>query len=467
MSSLKHSTLGIIGLGVMGRSLCLNFVNHNYIVSIYDIDEKKVNDLHRESPDNIHKCKSLLELVESVSKPHIIFMMVPAGSIIDTIIENVSPFLIDGDILIDGGNSHYKTTNLRYEKLLKLGINFLGVGISGGERGALIGPSMMVGGSFNTWNIVKPLLTNISAKYKSTPCCEYMGPKGSGHFVKMVHNGIEYAIMQLISEIYDIYRKVYNYKPEEISKIFDSWKDSELNSYLIHITSVILKKKEKGKYVIDEILDTASQKGTGRWTSEAAFEFGYPTTIINASVMQRSLSSYLDTRTKLNKEYIVKNIPYSNELPSDSFKFALFVSILLSYVQGIELIKLVSSENNWNIPIVNVLQTWRKGCIIEADMLDNFNDIDKNESNHILLLSNIKTIINNSVPYLKEICTLSIYHNIPIPGLAAALNYFNSYTTGLLPSNLIQAQRDFFGSHGYQKVNSDTTSLSHTIWEDF
>ncbi len=448
----------------MGKSLTLNLIDQGFNVSIFDIDKNKIETLYKSRPNNIIGSSTIKDFVTSLSIPRSIIIMVNAGSIIDEIIDNIIEYTSKGDVIIDGGNSYFLDTIKRFKYLETKGIKFLGVGISGGEKGARIGPSLMVGGSFDGWRIVKNKLEAISAKYEGKPCCEYIGNGGAGHFVKMVHNGIEYGIMEIISEIYDYMKRVLKLNQSEMSDIYSKWNNSYLGSYLINITSSILNKKTETGYLLDDILDKASQKGTGKWTALTAFDIGYPSTIINTSVSQRSLSYYKENRIKISELYQPNHI--GKTVTIEILELTLYGTSLLTYIQGLEIIKLASDTYNWQINLGDVLKTWRAGCIIQASMLSIFERLDEHKS-HLLLNDLIYTELNKTIAAIKSMINSSINSDLPIPAISAALNYFNSYRSKVLPANLIQAQRDYFGSHGYSKKSMGENRIFHTIWEDF
>lgn len=465
MSSPKN--IGIIGLGLMGKNLSLNMIKNGVMISIYDQNKLKIEELYDQVTEKprIQKSYSISELVSSLAKPKTILMMINAGPGVDDVLEELFPLLSKGDIIIDGGNSNFQDTQRRFHKSKSENIEFVGMGVSGGAKGALYGPSLMVGGSWKAWEHIQPILYKIAAKYNNNPCCEYIGSDGAGHYVKMIHNGIEYGIMQIISELYDFMRKGKNYSNEEMSDIFAKWNDSRLNSYLLEITAKILKAKDptSGDFIVDGIRDTASQKGTGKWTAISSIELGYPGSILISSVLQRYISSDKNKRMKISQKlFFSKNLVSS--IKESEIEEAFFAGILLTYLQGLEIIKHASVEYNWNISMGNVLSTWKAGCIIRASILDLFETDDKDD----ILLANdqIVELINSVYPSLQRLLVEGIELSIPMPGLSAGFNYLTSYSNEKLPANLIQAQRDFFGSHGYQKIQDKTDSLYFSKWDE-
>lgn len=465
MSSPKN--IGIIGLGVMGKNLCLNLIKNSITSAVYDQNKLKIEELydHVIEKSRIQKSYTISELVSSLIEPKIILVMINAGPGVDDVIDKLLPLLSEGDIIIDGGNSKYQDTQRRFYKLKSMSIDFVGMGVSGGAKGALYGPSLMVGGSWKAWEHIKPILYKIAAKYNNNPCCEYIGPDGAGHYVKMIHNGIEYGVMQIISEIYDFMRKGKIYTNDEMSDIFTRWNDGRLNSYLLGITAKILKAKDpiSGEFIIDSIRDTASQKGTGKWAAISSIELGYPGSILISSVLQRFISADKYKRMKISKKFsFVKNIV--SKIQESVIEEAFFGGILLAYLQGLEIIKLASVENNWNISMDNVLSSWKAGCIIRASVLDIF---ETDAIDNLLLADDqIVELISSIYPSLQKLLIEGIKLSIPLPGLSAGFHYLSSYSEGKLPANLIQAQRDFFGSHGYKKIQDKTDTLYFSKWDE-
>jgi 6-phosphogluconate dehydrogenase len=395
--------------------------------------------------------------------------MVNAGPITDKAIESLLPYLDKGDILIDGGNTFFKDTIRRNNELAKKGILFIGAGVSGGEEGALLGPAIMPSGQPEAYEAVEPFLTAISAKVNGDPCCTYIGPNGAGHYVKMVHNGIEYGDMQLICEAYHIMRELLGLSTDELQEVFSEWNQGELDSYLIEITADIFTKKdsETGKPLVDVILDTAGQKGTGKWTSQSALDFGVPLSIITESVFSRFLSAMKEERVKASK---ILTGPAKKEFSGDKKEFielirkTLYLSKIVSYAQGFAQLKSASEEYDWNLKPGEIAMIFRGGCIIRAAFLQNIKDAyDRNpELDNLLLDSYFQSIVADYQDAARQVVSIAIQSGIPVPGLTSALSYYDSYRTAALPANLLQAQRDYFGAHTYQRVDKEGTF--HTDW---
>ncbi|MGD1821271.1 MAG: decarboxylating NADP(+)-dependent phosphogluconate dehydrogenase [Pleomorphochaeta sp.] len=469
---MKKASIGLIGLAVMGENLVLNMESKGYSVAVYNRTHKKIDDFinSRAKDKNIIPSYSIKELVDNVEKPRKIMMMVRAGEAVDKTIEALLPYLDENDIIIDGGNSNYKDTNRRMSFVNSLNVLYVGAGVSGGEEGALNGPSIMPGGNIEAWEKIRPIFQNISAKVNENEvCCNWIGPQGSGHFVKMVHNGIEYGDMELISEIYDIMRKVFNLSYPKMHSIFNKWNEKELNSYLIEITSDILNFNDADSTpLVEKILDVAGQKGTGKWTVIEALDKGVDLSLITEAVFARINSSNLKERQEAKSEY--SKISYSPILINDSIisdlYSALFVSKIISYAQGFSLIKKASDDNNWNLDLSEIALMWRGGCIIRSSFLNNISEafLENPKLNNLLLNSYFKNIILNNHKGLRNIISLAITNGVATPALSAALSYFDSYISDNLPTNLIQAQRDYFGAHTYQRNDDDSMSYIHTNW---
>lgn len=467
---MEKQQVGVVGVGVMGRSLALNFESKGFSVSIYDLSAEKVNEIL----DN-HKGKKLFgtnnieEFVQSLESPRKILLMVNAGTITDKAIESLIPYLDKGDILIDGGNSFYKDTIRRNAELAEKGLLFIGAGVSGGEEGALTGPAIMPSGQKEAYDAVGPLLTAISAKVNGDPCCTYIGPDGAGHYVKMVHNGIEYGDMQLICESYHLMKNLLGLSTNELHEVFKEWNEGELDSYLIEITADIFSKKdpETGKPLVDVILDTAGQKGTGKWTSQSALDLGIPLSIITESVFSRFLSAMKDERVKASK---ILRGPSVQEFSGNKQAFielirkTLYLSKIVSYAQGFAQYKVASVEYGWDLKPGEIAMIFRGGCIIRAAFLQNIKDAyDRNpDLDNLLLDSYFQSIVDDYQEAAREVVAVAIKAGIPVPGLASALAYYDSYRSEVLPANLLQAQRDYFGAHTYQRTDKEGTF--HTEW---
>jgi len=467
-----QSNIGLIGVGLMGENLSLNMESKGFSVSVYDIDKEKVKKFvnGRGSGKKITGTYSLEELTASLELPRKIMMMVPAGKIVDETIELLLPHLSKGDILIDGGNTHFPDTNRRVKYLESKGFLFIGTGVSGGEEGALLGPSIMPGGSKAAWQHVKPIFQAIAAKVDDgVPCCDWIGEEGAGHFVKMVHNGIEYGDMQLIGETYHIMRNMLKMTPDEMHLVFKKWNEGELKSYLIEITSEILAfKDEDGSPLVDKILDTAGQKGTGKWTAITSLDLAVPLTLITESVYSRILSSMKDKRVTASKLFPRKRIGFKENKKgfiSDLGK-ALYAAKILSYTQGYELLKSAANEFKWNINYGGIALMWRGGCIIRSAFLGKIKEaFDKNpELSNLLLDPFFTEKISATQNSLRKVVSTAINNGIPVPALSSGLAYFDGYRSEFLPANLLQAQRDYFGAHQYERIDKPRGKFFHTNW---
>lgn len=467
---MQKSDIGLVGLAVMGENLCLNMESKGFSVSVYNRTPRKTRDFikGRASGKNISGHTDLSDFVYSLKKPRKIMLMVKAGRAVDDFIKLLIPLLDRGDIIIDGGNSHYPDSNRRTAYLEEKGFLFIGSGVSGGEEGALLGPSIMPGGSSDAWQHVRDIFKKISAVVSGEPCCEWIGPQGSGHFVKMVHNGIEYGDMQLICEAYHLF-KTAGFTTDEIQAIFKEWNNGVLDSYLIEITADILAyKDEDGQHIVDKILDTAGQKGTGKWTSVSALDVGAPLTLISEAVFSRILSSMKDERVEASK-VLCGPIP---KFDGDKKEFAkqieqaLYASKIVSYAQGYDLMKKASSELNWNLNFGEIAMMWRGGCIIRSAFLNNIKEAyDKNPNLSNLLLDDFfKKAIEEAQSSWRSICSYAAINGIPVPTFSSALAYFDAYRCDRLPANLLQAQRDYFGAHTYERIDKPRGEFFHTNW---
>lgn len=469
---MAKQQIGVVGVGVMGKSLALNFESKGFSVAIYDIAKKTIDALLIEHKDkNMIGTVDVQEFVHSLETPRKILLMVNAGEITDKAINSLLPYLEKGDILIDGGNTYFEDTIRRNRALAEAGINFIGAGVSGGEEGALKGPAIMPGGQKEAYEKVQDMLEEISAKVDGEPCCSYIGPDGAGHYVKMVHNGIEYGDMQLICEAYFFLKNTLNLSAEELHQTFSDWNKGELDSYLIEITANIFKKidAETGKPLVDVILDTAGQKGTGKWTSVSALDLGVPLPIITESVFARFLSAIKEERVHASKVLQGPEKPPLNVDKGDlieAVRKALYMSKICSYAQGLAQLKAASDEYKWNLDIGSITMIWRDGCIIRARFLQNIKeayDADPNMAN-LLLDQYFKEIVITYQGALRDVISIAVQHGIPVPAFSAALSYYDSYRTATLPANLLQAQRDYFGAHTYQRI--DKEGSFHTNWLD-
>lgn len=454
----------------MGKNLAFNIESRGYSISVYNRSKEKTEDMMKEAEGkNVYPAYTMEDFVASLEKPRKILLMVKAGGPTDATIEQLKPLLDKGDIVIDGGNTFFRDTQRRNDELSKLGIHFIGTGVSGGEEGALTGPSIMPGGQLEAYELVAPILKAISAKVDGDACCTYIGPDGAGHYVKMVHNGIEYGDMQLISEVYFLLKHVVGLSAEELHEVFAEWNKGELDSYLIEITADIFKKydEETGKPMVDVILDKAGQKGTGKWTSQSALDLGVPLPIITESVFARYISSLKDERTaasKLLSGPTISAFDGDKAVYIESVRKALYMSKICSYAQGFAQMKAASEEYNWNLSYGEIAMIFRGGCIIRAQFLQKIKDAFDRDANlnNLLLDPYFQNIVEGYQGALREVVSSAVLNGIPVPGLSAALSYFDSYRTETLPANLIQAQRDYFGAHTYQRVDKEGTF--HTEW---
>ncbi len=468
---MNNIDIAIIGTGVMGGNLALNIANHNYSVVVYDKNsnslEKFINT--KAIGKNIISASSLQNLVEKLKTPRKIMFMVPAGKIVDELIEELIPLIDAGDILIDGGNSNFQDTNRRTDYLSEKGILFIGTGVSGGEEGALKGPSIMPGGNIKAWEEVKPIFTAIAAKTEDgTACCDWVGESGAGHYVKMVHNGIEYGDMQLICETYQIMKDLLNLSYDEMYAVFKDWNEGELQSYLIEITRDILNFKENGKPIIENILDTAGQKGTGKWTVISALDLGIPLTLISESVFARALSSQKEERVKAAKILSGPEIVFNGDKTQfiEDLEKALYASKIVSYAQGFVLMKAAAKEYGWNLNYGGIALMWRGGCIIRSSFLGKIKEAFEIEPDldNLLLSNYFKNKIEEYQAAWRRVVSTAINNGIWIPAFSAALTYFDGYRNLRLPANLLQAQRDYFGAHSYERVDRPRGEFFHTNW---
>ncbi|MBA2870032.1 6-phosphogluconate dehydrogenase [Anoxybacillus calidus] len=467
---MAKQQIGVIGLAVMGKNLALNIESRGYSVAVYNRSREKTDEFLKEAEGkNIVGTYSIEEFVNALEKPRKILLMVKAGAPTDATIEQLKPYLEKGDILIDGGNTYFKDTQRRNKELAELGIHFIGTGVSGGEEGALKGPSIMPGGQKEAHELVRPIFEAIAAKVDGEPCTTYIGPDGAGHYVKMVHNGIEYGDMQLIAEAYFLLKHVLSLSAQELHEVFAEWNKGELNSYLIEITADIFTKvdEETGKPLVDVILDKAGQKGTGKWTSQSALDLGVPLPLITESVFARFISAMKDERVKASKLLsgpAVKPFEGDREHFIEAVRRALYMSKICSYAQGFAQMKAASDEYNWNLQYGNIAMIFRGGCIIRAQFLQKIKEAyDRDpELPNLLLDPYFKEIVENYQQALREIISVAVMRGIPVPAFSSALAYYDSYRMETLPANLIQAQRDYFGAHTYERV--DKEGIFHTEW---
>jgi len=471
----KKADIAVVGLAVMGENLVLNMESKGFNVAVFNRTVAKVEKFvtGRGKNKNIIGCNSIEDLCNNLARPRKVMLMVKAGAPVDAFIEQVLPYLEKGDIIIDGGNSHFPDSIRRTKYLEEKGILFIGTGVSGGEEGALLGPSIMPGGNPDAWDSVKPIFQAISAKVDDgSPCCEWVGNDGAGHYVKMVHNGIEYGDMQMICEAYSLMKNLLKMSAEEMAEIFTEWNKEELDSYLIEITSEILAKKdeETGKPVVDIILDTAGQKGTGKWTSQSALDLGMPTMTIAEAVFARCLSAIKDERVAASK--ILKGPENLSKIDKQEFisniRKALFASKICSYAQGFQLLKAAEKNYGWNLNFGEIALMWRGGCIIRAAFLGDIkNAFDNNKSLANLLLDPFfKNIIDDCQNAWRKVISKAVESGIPVPAFSTALAYYDSYRSEVLPANLLQAQRDYFGAHTYERIDKPRKEFFHTKWTE-
>ena len=469
---MKKSDIGIIGLAVMGENLVLNMESKGFTVSVYNRTVEKVTNFieGRAKGKSVQGAHTLEELVSQLEKPRKVMLMVKAGPAVDSLIEQLLPLLEQGDIIIDGGNSHFPDTIRRTAYVESKGLLYIGTGVSGGEEGALKGPSMMPGGSPAAWPVVKPIFQAVCAKVEDdTPCCDWVGENGAGHFVKMVHNGIEYGDMQLICEAYQIMRDLLGMSADEMHEVFKKWNETELDSYLIEITRDILAfKDEDGQPMVDKILDTAGQKGTGKWTGIAALDEGVPLTLIGEAVFARCLSAMKEERMEASKAFPKAQPVFSGDKEAfiEEIRKALYAAKIISYAQGYTLMRAAAKTYGWNLNYGGIALMWRGGCIIRSVFLGKIKeayDADPGLSN-LLLDPYFKQVIETLVPAWRNVSAEALRSGVPAPALCAALSYFDGYTSERLPANLLQAQRDYFGAHTYERVDKPRGEFFHTNW---
>lgn len=466
----KTYDFGLIGLGVMGRNFILNVADNGFSAFGHDLDTEKVNALKEEGKHTgrVDASSDVHTFVNSLSKPRKIMLLVPAGKIVDSVITELVPLLDQGDLIIDGGNSFFTDTDRREAHLQSKGIHFFGAGVSGGAKGARRGPSIMPGGNKEAYQEVKPIFEAVSAKFKGEPCVAYLGPKSAGNYVKMVHNGIEYGLMQLTSEIYDVLKKAGNFDNKELHNTFKKWNEGRLQSFLVEITSEIFTQKDdKGSgYLVDKILDKAKQKGTGKWTSQNAMDLGIPVPSIDIAVSMREVSALKEERVHADTLY---SRPQPESIGKEKLEKmteeALYFSFIATYAQGLHQLADASKEYGYELNLSVIAKIWRAGCIIRAALLEDITKAyqqDKELHNLILSPEFVKKI-SSTVGSARELVAYAAKNGIPVPGLAASLTYFDAYTSSNLPLNLIQAQRDYFGSHTYERT--DLEGIFHTEWE--
>ncbi|MEX0288429.1 MAG: NADP-dependent phosphogluconate dehydrogenase [Flavobacteriaceae bacterium] len=461
---------GLVGLGVMGRNFILNVADNGFSAFGHDLDPEKVSALIEEGGDEkrVSASGDVNEFVQALSKPRKIMLLVPAGKIVDAVIEGLLPLLDKEDIIIDGGNSFFTDTDRREAYLQEKGIHFFGAGVSGGAKGARRGPSIMPGGSKEAYSHVQPIFEAVAAKFKGEPCVAYLGPKSAGNYVKMVHNGIEYGLMQLTSEIYDLLKKAGGLTNDELHETYTDWNSGRLQSFLVEITAQIFSREDElgNGRLVDQILDKAKQKGTGKWTSQNAMDLGIPVPTIDIAVSMREISALKEERVKADALYgrPTPELIDKNKLVTQA-EAALYFSFIMSYAQGLHQLADASKEYGYELELATIAKIWRAGCIIRAALLDDISkafEAEKTLSNLLLAPAFVKKV-QETVSAARSLVAYGAKNGIPLPGLTNALTYFDAYTSGRLPLNLIQAQRDHFGSHTYERI--DREGIFHTEWE--
>ncbi|MDX6843117.1 NADP-dependent phosphogluconate dehydrogenase [Hafnia paralvei] len=467
---MSKQQIGVVGMAVMGRNLALNIESRGYTVSIFNRSTDKTDEVVAENPGkNLVPFYTVQEFVESLEKPRRILLMVKAGEATDKTIDSLKPYLEKGDILIDGGNTFFQDTIRRNRELSAEGFNFIGTGVSGGEEGALKGPSIMPGGQKHAYELVAPILKKIAAVAEDGEACvTYIGSDGAGHYVKMVHNGIEYGDMQLIAEAYSLLKHGLNMSNDDLASTFTEWNKGELNSYLIDITKdIFTKKDEDGKYLVDVILDEAANKGTGKWTSQSSLDLGEPLSLITESVFARYISSLKDQRVAASK---VLSGPKAQVFSGDKAEFiekvrrALYLGKIVSYAQGFSQLRAASEEYKWDLNYGEIAKIFRAGCIIRAQFLQKITDAYAQDASiaNLLLAPYFKKIADEYQQALRDVVSYAVQNGIPTPTFSAAISYYDSYRSAVLPANLIQAQRDYFGAHTYKRT--DKEGVFHTEW---
>ena len=461
---MDKQQFGVIGIGVMGKNLAINVESRGLSVSVYNQSRIKTDELLIESKKrNIMGTYSIEEFANSLEIPRKILLMIKAGKPVDETIEKLIPYLSKGDILIDGGNSFFMDTIRRSKELEELGFKFIGTGVSGGEEGALIGPAIMPGGQEDAYKIVEPILKAISAKVNGEPCCTYIGANGAGHYVKMVHNGIEYGDMQLICEAYALLKGVVGLSNEQLHDVFEEWNRGELDSYLIEITSEIFAQKdnESGEYMVNIILDKAGQKGTGKWTSQSGLDLAVPIPTITEAVFARCISKIKDERAFASNILKGPDTLFKGDINEfiESVRRALYTSKICSYAQGFALMKAASVEYSWNLQYGKIAKIFRGGCIIRAQFLNKISVAYENDPNlkNLMLDSYFKNILSSYQADMRYVVSTAVNLGIPVPGFSSALMYYDSYRTANLPANLLQAQRDYFGAHTFERIDKEGT----------
>ena len=474
---MQDADIGLVGLGVMGENLALNLERNGFAVCGFDLDAAKRSSFNARTQGLRAAAKdSMASLVESLKRPRRILMMVPAGAAVDAVLDDLRPLLASGDVLIDGGNTLFTDTQRRIAALAGTGIHYVGSGVSGGEEGALHGPALMPGGSPEAWPLIRPMLQAIAAKTADgQPCCEWMGPGGSGHFIKMVHNGIEYADMQLICEAYWLMHHLQGMAPAEMSEVFRSWNQGELNSYLIGITADILAftDPETGDALVNVILDTAEQKGTGKWTSQVALDLGVTAPTIADAVFARTVSAQKSERMAAAKVLagpaklpngVIHGVHGERTVVLEKIRRALLAAKICAYAQGFQILQAADREHHWKLPFGTIASVWRAGCIIRAGLLEDIRGAfhRKPDLSNLLVDANFAKLMDDCQQDLREVVAMAALNGVAVPAFMSALSYYDAYRSERLPANLLQAQRDYFGAHTYQRT--DKPGKFHTKW---
>lgn len=470
--TMKKADIALIGLAVMGENLVLNMESKGYTVAVFNRTVAKVESFvnGRGKGKKFIGCASLEELVASLERPRKVMMLVKAGEAVDALIEQLIPLLEPGDIIIDGGNSHYPDTIRRTQYVESHNLLYVGSGVSGGEEGALLGPSLMPGGSKDAWPHIKDIFQSIAAKVEDqTPCCDWVGGDGAGHFVKMVHNGIEYGDMQIISEAYDVMKRTLKLSHDQMNQIFAKWNKGDLDSYLIEITAEILAyRDEQNEPLVEKILDAAGQKGTGKWTAVSALDAGIPLTLIGESVFARCLSAQKEMRVEAEKKYSAPQVTFDGEVQKfvDDLEAALLGAKIVSYAQGYDLMREAAKENKWDLNYGGIALMWRGGCIIRSAFLGKIKEAyDKNPNlTHLMLDDFFREKLEAAAKGWRNVVATAVTNGIAVPALSSALSYFDGFRTADSPANLLQAQRDYFGAHTYERKDGKRGEFHHTNW---
>jgi len=470
MAQSPTADIGVIGLAVMGQNLILNMNDHDFTVAVYNRTTEKVDHFleHEAKGTNIIGAHSLEAFVSNLKRPRRVMLMIKAGTPVDATIEQLLPLLEEGDIIIDGGNSNYDDSIRRTQELEARGVQFIGTGVSGGEEGARYGPSIMPGGSEAAWPHVKAIFQGIAAKVDGVPCCDWVGENGAGHYVKMVHNGIEYGDMQIIAEAYDLMKTGLGLDNARMHDIFRRWNEGKLDSYLIDITTDILGYQEDGEYLLDSILDAAGQKGTGRWTAVSSLDMGIPLTLISEAVSARSLSALKEERTEVSSHLSDPDATFDGDVDAfvNDLEDAVYASKIVSYAQGYMLMRAAAKEYDWHLNYGGIALMWRGGCIIRSVFLNNIKDAYERDANltNLLVDPYFKEAIAKAQGAWRRVIAKAVELGIPMPAMSAALSFYDGYRRERLPANMIQAQRDYFGAHTYERVDKPRGEHFHTNW---